>query len=183
VKPNDQKNEFIRLRAEGKSYTAIGKELSISKATCTAWDRELKAEIAEKKKEQLEEMYQAYYMTREARITKLGQTLESIEDALSDADLSQVSPEKLLDYKLKYMEALKQEFIDTTPAIPLDDTFNPRDIIVVLADLLKRIRNREINLDQASRETMVITNILKAYETVELKAKLEMLEDIVGSRG
>ena len=183
MKPNDQKNEFIRLRAEGKSYTAIGKELSISKATCTAWERELKAEIAEKKKEQLEEMYQAYYMTREARITKLGQALESIEDALSKADLTQVSPEKLLDYKLKYMEALKQEFIDTTPAIPLDDTFNPRDIIVVMADLLKRIRNREINLDQASKEMMVITNILKAYETVELKAKLEMLEDIVGSRG
>ena len=182
MKPNDQKNEFIRLRAEGKSYTAIGKELSISKATCTAWERELKAEIAEKKKEQLEEMYQAYYMTREARITKLGQALESIEDALSKADLTQVSPEKLLDYKLKYMEALKQEFIDTTPAIPLDDTFNPRDIIVVLADLLKRIRNREINLDQASRETMVITNILKAYETVELKAKLEALEDLVGGR-
>jgi len=183
VKPNDQKNEFIRLRAEGKSYTAIGKELSISKATCTAWDRELKAEIAEKKKEQLEEMYQAYYMTREARITKLGKALKSIEDALSKADLTQVSPEKLLDYKLKYMEALKQEFIDTTPAIPLEDSFNPRDIIVVLADLLKRIRNREINLDQASKEMMVITNILKAYETVELKAKLEMLEDIVGSRG
>jgi len=182
VKPNDQKNEFIRLRAEGKSYTAIGKELSISKATCTAWDRELKAEIAEKKKEQLEEMYQAYYMTREARITKLGQALESIEDALSKADLTQVSPEKLLDYKLKYMEALKQEFIDTTPAIPLDDTFNPRDIIVVMADLLKRIRNKETNLDQASREIMVITNMLKAYEAVELKAKLEALEDLVGGR-
>lgn len=182
MKPNDQKNEFIRLRAEGKSYTAISKELNISKATCTAWEKELKAEIAEKKKEQLEEMYEAYYMTREARITKLGQTLESIEDALSEVDFTQVSPEKLLDYKLKYMEALKQEFIDTTPAIPLDDTFNPRDIIVVLADLLKRIRNREINLDQASRETMVITNILKAYETVELKAKLEALEDLVGGR-
>jgi len=182
VKPNDQKNDFIRLRAEGKSYTAIAKELNISKATCTAWERELTAEIAEKKKEQLEEMYQAYYMTREARITKLGQALESIEDALSKADLTQVSPEKLLDYKLKYMEALKQEFIDTTPAIPLDDTFNPRDIIVVMADLLKRIRNKETNLDQASREIMVITNILKAYEAVELKAKLEALEDLVGGR-
>jgi hypothetical protein len=127
-------------------------------------------------------MYQAYYMTREARITKLGKALKSIEDALSKADLTQVSPEKLLDYKLKYMEALKQEFIDTTPAIPLDDTFNPRDIIVVMADLLKRIRNKETNLDQASREIMVITNILKAYEAVELKAKLEALEDLVGGR-
>ena len=182
MKPNDQRNEFIRLRAEGKSYTAISKELNISKATCTAWEKELKAEIAEKKKEQLEEMYEAYYMTREARITKLGKALKSIEDALSKADLTQVSPEKLLDYKLKYMEALKQEFIDTTPAIPLDDTFNPRDIIVVMADLLKRIRNKETNLDQASREIMVITNILKAYEAVELKAKLEALEDLVGGR-
>ena len=182
MKPNDQKNDFIRLRAEGKSYTAIAKELNISKATCTAWERELKAEIAEKKKEQLEEMYEAYYMTREARITKLGKALKSIEDALSKADLTQVSPEKLLDYKLKYMEALKQEFIDTTPAIPLDDTFNPRDIIVVMADLLKRIRNKETNLDQASREIMVITNMLKAYEAVELKAKLEALEDLVGGR-
>jgi hypothetical protein len=29
---------------------------------------------------------------------------------------------------------------------------------------------------------MVITNILKAYEAVELKAKLEALEDLVGGR-
>lgn len=65
MKPNDQRNEFIRLRAEGKSYTAIGKELNISKAT---------------------------------------------------------------------------------------------------------------------RETMVITNMLKAYETVELKAKLETIEGIIGGR-
>lgn len=182
MKSNDQKNEFILLRAEGKSYTTIGKELSISKATCSAWEQELKTEIAEKKKEQLEELYQDYYMTREARIIKLGETLKSIEDALSKADLSQVSPEKLLDYKLKYMEALKQEYIDTTPTHPIDDTFNPRDIIVILADLLKQIQNKDINLEQASREIMIITNILKAYETAELKGKLEALEELLGKR-
>lgn len=182
MKSNDQKNKFILLRAEGKSYTAIGKELIISKATCSAWEQELKAEIAEKKKEQLEELYQDYYMTREARIIKLGETLKSIEDALSNADLSQVPPEKLLDYKLKYMEALKQEYIDTTPTLPIDDTFNPRDIIVILGDLLKQIQNKDINLDQASREIMIITNILKAYETAELKDKLEALEELLGKR-
>jgi len=182
MKTNDQKNEFICLRAGGKSYTAISKELNISKATCTAWERELKAEIAEKKKEQLEDMYEAYYMTRESRITILGETLKSIEDALGKVDLTKVSPERLLDYKLKYIEALKQEFIDTTPAIPLDANFNPSDIIVALADLLKRVRNQEINLDQATKEIMIISNIIKAYEAIELKAKLEALEDLVGGR-
>ena len=80
------------------------------------------------------------------------------------------------------MEALKQEYIDTTPTHPIDDTFNPRDIIVILADLLKQIQNKDINLEQASREIMIITNILKAYETAELKGKLEALEELLGKR-
>ena len=56
------------------------------------------------------------------------------------------------------------------------------DIIIVLADLLRRIRNKEVGLDQASREITIIAGILKAYEAVELKDKLEALEGIMGDR-
>jgi len=66
------------LRAEGKSYSAIAEQLHISKSTCTAWERELKDNIAELKQEQLEELYNSYFMTKEARIRKLGDTLENI---------------------------------------------------------------------------------------------------------
>ena len=182
MKPQEQKQEFIRLRAEGKSYTAIAKELEISKSTCTEWERELKEEISQLKKEQLEELYESYYMTREARISQLGDMLSKIDEALEKKNLEYVSTEKLLDYKLKYMEALKNEYIDTAPAIPLEDNFNPKDIIIVLADLLRRIRNKEVGLDQASREITIIAGILKAYEAVELKDKLEALEGIMGDR-
>ena len=48
-------------------------------------------------------------MTKEARIKKLGDTLEGINTALDGADLSTIPPEKLLDFKLKYTEALKEE--------------------------------------------------------------------------
>lgn len=41
---------------------------------------------------------------------------------------------------------------------------------------------KELNISKATRETMVITNMLKAYETVELKAKLETIEGIIGGR-
>jgi len=43
LKPQEQKAEFIRLRAEGRSYSYIADTLHISKSTCTAWEREKKA--------------------------------------------------------------------------------------------------------------------------------------------
>ena len=66
MKPQEQKTEFIRLRAEGKSYAVIADTLHISKSTCTAWERELKDAIADLKQEQLNDLFNAYYMTKEA---------------------------------------------------------------------------------------------------------------------
>lgn len=182
MKPQEQRNEFVRLRAEGKSYTVISKELGISKSTCTSWERELKEEVAALKREQLNELYDSYYMTKEARIKKLGDTLSKINTALDEADLSNVAPERLLDYKLKYTEALKEEFIPITPAHVLPDSFNASDILNTLGDLLNRLRAGEVTVEQAGRESMVIGNLLKAYDAVELKTKIEALEAIVGGR-
>lgn len=109
LKPQEMKDNFIFLRAEGKSYQAIAAELHISKSTCTAWERELKNAIAERKAANLEELYNAYAMTREARIRKIGETLTAIDAALDKADLSQIDPAKLLDFKLKYTGGFTHE--------------------------------------------------------------------------
>lgn len=182
MKPQEQKAEFIRLRAEGKSYSFIAGSLEISKSTCTSWERELKAQIAELKAEQLNELYDSYYMTREARIRKLGDTLAAINTALGGVDLATVPPEKLLDFKLKYTEALKGEYLDTTPAPALGVGFGAKDILNALGNLLDRMRAGEVSTEQAGRESLVIGNLLKAYDAVELKTKLEALEAIVGGR-
>lgn len=182
MKSQEKRNEFVQLRAEGKSYTIISKELGISKSTCTSWERTLKKEIALLKQEQLNELYDSYYMTKEARIKKLGDTLGKINTALDQSDLNNIAPEKLLDYKLKYTEALKEEFIPTTSVHPLPENFNANDILSTLGDLLNRIRAGEVTVQQAGRESMVIGNLLKAYDAVELKTKIEALEAIVGGR-
>lgn len=182
MKPQEQKAEFIQLRAEGKSYAVISKALNISKDTCSKWEQELKDEIARLKREQLNELYSSYYMTREARIKKLGDTLGAIEGALDNVDLATLPPEKLLDFKLKYTEALKSEYIDTTPAPALGNNFEAKDIMGALGNLLDRIRAGEVTNEQAARESLVFGNLLKAYDAVELKAKLEALEAIVGGR-
>lgn len=182
MKPQDQKAEFIRLRAEGKSYTAISKALGIAKDTCGKWEQEFKQQIAGLKAVQLHELYDAYFMTREARIRKLGDTLADINSALAGADLHGMAPERLLDYKLKYTEALKGEYIELSAGSQLPNGFNPRDILNSLGDLLNRIKAGQVTTEQAARESMVFANILKAYEQTELKAKLEALEAIVGGR-
>ena len=182
MKPQETKTEFIRLRAEGRSYSYIADALHISKSTCTKWERELKAQIAELRQEQLNELYSSYAMTKEARIKKLGETLNRINEALEAVDLSEIPAEKLLDFKLKYTEALKEEYTGTGKPYSFSEKIEPKEIVEALGDLLERIRAGEITAEQASRESTVIANLLKAYDTVEVKAKLDALEAIVGGR-
>lgn len=181
MKPQEAKNQYIQLRAEGKSYDTIAQTLNISKSTCSKWEQELGEQIAIYKAEQLNSLYDAFYMKKEARIRQLGGTLERIEDALATADLSQMQPKELLDYKLKYTTALKEEYV--TPATaPLPTDIEPSTLLQALTDLLQRVRAGEITTEQADRESRVIANILRAYEQTELKQKLDILEATLGGR-
>lgn len=120
-------------------------------------------------------------MTKEARIRRLGDTLEKINAALEQADFSTVDPAKLLDFKLKYTEALKGEYIGTMPAMELD-AIDAKSIVTALADLLNRVRAGEVTTEQAQKESGILAQLLKAYDTVEVKAKLDELEAIIGGR-
>lgn len=182
MKPHKAKADFIKYRAEGRSYSYIAKALNISKSTCTAWERELKETIADLKQEQLNELYDSYYMKKEARIKRLGETLNNINEALEKADLTELSPDKLLDFKLKYTEALKEEYSGLLTPFQFTDSAEPQEIIEALSDLLNRVRAGDISAEQASRESTVISNLLKAYEQIEIKDKIETLEAIIGGR-
>lgn len=180
----EKKNNFILLRAKGKSYTEITKELEISKGTCTEWEKELKQQIADKKAEELESLYNCYYMTKEAKIKELGETLKKIDKAIEQADFSNTSTEKLLELKLKYQEALQAEYIPlpTGERDTLPENANAKDLYNALIRLANRIRAGEVTPDQANKEQHIITSLLKAYETVELQQKLERLEALLGGR-
>jgi len=183
MKPAETKQEFIRLRAEGLSYRAIQEKLDISKSTCQSWEQAYKKEIAELRADSMTELYNAYGMTKEARLKKLGDTLARLQTALDGVDLTQLPPEKLLDYNLKYVEAIKSEY--TPPAPPLafkKDSRDAAELVDAIADLLNRIRAGELTSEQASRESHAIATLLKAYNTEELETKLESLEAIIEAR-
>lgn len=182
MKPAELKKEYVRLRAEGKSYSVIAEQLHISKTTCSNWEKELATQIDDMKRAEFAELCESYGMTKEARIKKLGDTLERINEALAKVDFTQVDPAKLLDFKLKYTEALKGEYIGTRAAFNLGNDVDAKGIVKALADLLNRVRAGEVTTEQATKESAVLTSLLKAYDTVEVKAKLDELEAIIGGR-
>ncbi len=112
MKDTKTKQEFIKLRAQGKSYSFIQKELGISKATCHSWEQALKADIAELKQAQTEELYTAYNMTRTARIEKLGEIIGSLDKAIADKPIEELPLDKLLELRLKYYRTLREEYIE-----------------------------------------------------------------------
>lgn len=123
MKDRDTQLAFIKARAEGKSYGTITKELGIAKATCASWERTLKNDIDELRRAQLEELYTAYNMKRDARIKALGTILHSIDTAIAGKPLEDLPADKLLELRLKYGRELKEEYIEPVE-LSTDDTLD-----------------------------------------------------------
>lgn len=179
MKLQSTKRAFIELRAGGASYDKIASKLKISKSTCVSWANEFSEAIADLKSEQLDELYSTYYMHKEARIKKLGESLKRINKALDDIDFKTIAPEKLLDFKLKHMQLLREEYTGATKAFTFNKGLDAEDIIKALGELLTRVRSGDITPEQASRESAIITSLLKAYDSAILKAKLDALDSIL----
>lgn len=108
----DEKLQFVELRAQGQSYSRIATTLKVSKSTLSAWNKELKEQIAEQQSERLRELYDSYYMLKEARIKQFGETLKLVNEALEQKDLADLSTGQLLDSKLRLMKELKEEYVE-----------------------------------------------------------------------
>ena len=164
MKTTDKKLAFIQLRANNMSYDKIAQQLHISKSTCTAWAEELEAEVAGLEEEQLQELYTQYKMTKAARIRRLGDSLQQIDEALSEADLSQVAPEKLLKLKLEYAQALREEYPSTALALEGGDSDS---ILQAYIGLLLRVQAGTATEAQAKAEMALIERIKSAQQQVD----------------
>lgn len=171
----DKQAEFIKLRARGLSLRQCGAELATNKDTCNKWDKELKAQIAKHKSERLQDVYTEYGMYKEARIKALGTALNNISDELSSRDLSDVPTDKLLDYKLKYTTALSEEYVPISAQTDEGQVLDAKTIINRLDDLYKRVRDGETTKEQAQTELVVLSGMLRAYDTTELEEKMDKL--------
>ena len=161
MKPAEKKLEFIRLRAEGKSYRAIEEAIGVSRSTCSEWEKDLSSEIARLRQESLEELYSSYGMAREARIRRLGDTLHRIDEALAEVDFTQIAPERLLDLKLKYSAALKEEHTATAYT---EASGAAGDTLDAIQDLYRRTATGETTTEQAKTELNILDHMVDGYQ-------------------
>lgn len=175
MKPYEQKVKFIELRAKGLSYRKIADELCISKSTCQAWAKELEAEIAARKQEDLEALYDSYGMSKEARIKALGDTIKRINKALEFAALVDVEADKLLRLKLQYMQEQAKLYTPAQPENFLKGT-DIEDITQAYKSLYNRVVAGEISDEQANRERAILDSMMRAYDYTALAEKVTNLE-------
>ena len=181
MKLQEVKLDFVRLRAEGNSYAFICKKLGICKATAQAWEKELEEEIATSRAEELDALYTTFSMKKKARIEALGKTLKKIDEALDKLDLTEVPPDKLLKMKLEYAEALKAEYVVPAETPSSFQAENKVELVnEMLLNLLKKASEGEVTEAQISRETAVISALLRASDSLETAERVKELEDIMG---
>lgn len=173
MKSEATKQKFIQLRAEGLSYAKIGKQLNISKGTCSKWEGQLTDEIAEHKKARLQELYEEYGMQKESRIKSLGKVLNKIDNAINEADFSAMTPAQLLDARLKYQKALNNEYVPTTNTSP---SITMEGIQSRLLTLANQAENNSLN-DQSAKELQALTLIIN--ETYH-RSKMEQTDHKLG---
>lgn len=197
MKDNETRLAFIQARAEGKSYDTIARELGIAKGTCNNWERELRTDIDALKQAQLEELYTAYNMKRDARIRSLGDFLKDIDTALAGKDLEEVPADKLLELRIKYARELKEEYIEPVELPQGDNTldelieqydalyrdaktgkYTPADIKAQLSILdAKRATltaiNGEIQREAASREDPFDMGMITPYNSEIIRERIE----------
>ena len=159
MKDQKKQTEFIRLRAEGKSLRAIAEEIGVSKSALSEWDKSLSSEVSQLRAENLDELYSSYGMAKEGRIRALGEALRRIDTALDGVDLSGMKPEKLLEYKLRYEAALRDEY--TAPAAEVSG--EAESTLEALRNLYKRVASGEITVDKAKAEAALIDKVVAGY--------------------
>ena len=106
---NDKEN-FIALRAEGRSFADIADILKTSKPTLINWSKELSRDIQNARTLRMDELFEKYQVAKAKRVEAFGERLNAILAELDKRNLDEVPTAVLLGLALKYGESLKHEY-------------------------------------------------------------------------
>ena len=113
----ETKQQFMLLRASGRSYEAIAHELGVSKKTLIKWGREYREEIRTLEEIELDALRERYRLTAQAQVKRYGDQLNRVVEELAQRDLSEVPTAKLYDVFIKLDTRLQ----DICPASIIND--------------------------------------------------------------
>ncbi len=109
MKSVEEKEQFIRLRAQGLSFRKIEEELGITKKTLISWERELREEIAKERAKEIEHLKETYWAEKRGRIEFLVERQKRLQEEERRRDLSDIPTAKVMQLELQTSEQIKKE--------------------------------------------------------------------------
>lgn len=100
------REQFVELRAAGKSFASIAEELGVSKPVLVDWSRQLREQVANLKQIRLEAIKEKYRMGEERRMELFSRQLSAVEGELAKRDLSELPTARLFDVLVKLSREL-----------------------------------------------------------------------------
>ena len=110
MKNANEKERFIELRAENRSYADIADILKVSKTTLIAWAKDLEIDIQNARTLRMVELFEKYAVAKTKRIETFGERLNAMLAELDKRNLENVPTSILLGLALKYGESLRNEY-------------------------------------------------------------------------
>ncbi len=109
MKSLDVKEQFVELRAGGKSYDVIAEALGVSKQTLISWSKDLTEEINNLKAVAIDAIQEKYLANKQARVAMFGVMLKKVREELEKRDLSDIPTNQLAEMLFKFSNNLRQE--------------------------------------------------------------------------
>jgi len=109
MKDAADKERFVELRAQSKSFAAIAEEIGVSKTTLIAWSREQHEQIRNLRAINDEALREKYRLTKRHELETLSRQLEAVEKELDRRVLADVPTDKLYGVLFKLMGEAREE--------------------------------------------------------------------------
>ena len=166
MKDIETKHRFVELRAQDKSLRAVAEELEIGLQTACRWESELKEQIENRKKVELDALLERHRLNVQAQIERYGVELARVDEELQKRDLTKVPTHKLYDIRIK----LHTRVDGILPSFTLrdDDEIADQQALRALvacrrnrkASAVKAHTGREDNGDGTVRADDLVTHLL-----------------------
>jgi lambda repressor-like predicted transcriptional regulator len=122
----ETKNQFIELRAQGRTLASLASQLGVSKRTLIDWNRQSAPEIQALRAVEIEALHEKILASHEQELTRLGAFQRKLDDELANRAVETIPTDKLLRLSLLLRREIRALCESTQIKVDQAEPISPR---------------------------------------------------------
>ena len=106
---NNEKEKFIELRTQGKSFDEIAQILNVGRSTLFNWQADFRKELQELRFTEYDALARKHHLTRKEKLQREISLLEKVDSQIDSADLSKLDIKELFKLREKTLSKIDSE--------------------------------------------------------------------------